>query len=133
MTNYRLSSPLIRQLFSFVSVGAVCYVVGISLLMFFVEIVKLEVNFANLISSTITIFVCYLLNIKFVFKAGRHSKKKEILMFFTFSLMGLLLNLLLLFLMTKYLPIWYVISKTLVIMLIAIFNFVIRKKFIFLD
>ncbi|WP_225901817.1 GtrA family protein [Zobellia barbeyronii] len=113
-------------------VGGVCYVVSIVLLLLFVEFWYMEVNLANLIASLITIFVCYLLNAKFVFKGGRHSKGKEVLAFFSFSLMGLLLNVILMYLMTTYLPISYVISKTLIVAVIAVFNFLVRKKLVFL-
>ena len=101
--------------------------------MFFVEVMQIEVNLANLLSSIITIFVCYLLNAKFVFKGGRYTKKNEILAFFTFSFFGLILNVVLMFLMTTYLPIWYVVSKTIVVVTIAAFNFIARKKFVFLE
>lgn len=131
MFKYNIKNPLIQQVLSFLFVGGVCYVVGIALLLFFVEITHIEVNLANLLASFITIFVCYLLNAKFVFKGGRYSRKKEVLAFFAFSILGLVLNVVLMYLMTTYLPIWYVISKTLITGFIAIFNFIVRKKFVF--
>ncbi len=133
MPENKLTNPLIRQILLFVSIGAICYLIAILLLMFFVELAQLEVNLANVLSSIITIFVCYLLNAKFVFKRGRYSRKKEILAFFVFSFFGLLLNVTLMFLMTKYLAIWYVISKTVVTVVVAVFNFIVRKKFVFLQ
>ena len=82
MCRYKLTHPLMRQIILFFSVGVVCYFVAITLLMFFVEYSKMEVNLANVVASIITIFVCYLLNVKFVFKGGRYSRSKEILAFF---------------------------------------------------
>lgn len=131
MPEYKLINPLTRQIISFLSVGVACYIIGILLLVFFAEIVGLEVNLANIISSIITIFICYLLNVSFVFKGGRYSKKKEIVAFFMVAGIGFLLNVFLLFLMTKYLAIWYVISKTIVTMVVAVFNFIARKRFVF--
>ncbi len=133
MPEYKISNIVNRQIISFVSVGVLCYFIGILLLMFLVELIKLEVNLANVISSIITIFVCYLLNVRFVFKGGRYNRKKEILAFYFFSTLGLLLNILLMYLMTHYLPIWYVISKSLVTLIVAVFNFTTRKKFVFLQ
>ena len=120
MPEYRLTKPLVRQVFLFLLVGALCYVISILLLMFFVELLQMEVNLANAISSVIVIFICYLLNVKFVFKGGRYSRKKEIVAFFTLSLVGFLLNVALMFLMTKYLAIWYVVSKTVVTLIVAV-------------
>ena len=125
---YNLKNPLLRQLFLFLCVGAACYFIGIVLLMLFVEFSRLEVNLANVVSSIIVIFICYLLNAKFVFKGGRYTRKKEVLMFFIVSFIGFLLNVFLMFLMTKYLAIWYVISKTIVTVIVAVFNFLARKK-----
>lgn len=133
MIDLNLKNPIFKQIVLFVLVGGVCYFVSILLLLFFVEITAMEVNLANLIASFITIFICYILNASFVFKSGRHSRSKEILSFFTFSLFGLLLNVILMYLMTTYLPIWYVISKTIITGLVAVFNFVVRKKIVFLQ
>ena len=133
ITTNNFRSPIIQQILLFLLVGGICYVVAIALLMFFVEFIELEVNFANFIASFITIFVCYLLNAKFVFKSGRHSKQKEILAFFSFSIIGLVLNIVLMYLMTSYTPIWYVISKTMITAFIAVFNFIVRKKLVFLN
>lgn len=133
MLEVKLKNSLFRQIFLFLSVGVVCYFVSIALLLFFVEIAHFEVNFANLLASFITIFVCYLLNAKFVFKSGRHSKRREVMAFFLFSTIGLVLNVVLMYLMTRYTPIWYVISKTLITAFIAVFNFIVRKKLIFLE
>lgn len=133
MREYKLTNPLVRQIFLFLFVGGLCYLIGISLLIFIVEVIRLEVNLANIVSSVIVIFICYLLNAKFVFKGGRYSKKKEIAAFFVLSFVGFLLNVTLMFLMTKYLAIWYVISKTIVTIIVAVFNFITRKKIVFLQ
>jgi putative flippase GtrA len=126
---YLANSQVIR----FAIIGFLCYLIGMVLLIVIVEWLKVEVNLANIISSFITIFICYMLNVKFVFKDGRHSKVKEIIAFYGFSFVGFLINVALMFVMTKYLLIWYVVSKTLVTMLVAGFNFISRKKFVFLQ
>ena len=133
MIKYKFNKILLRQIALFLMVGGVCYVVGMVFLIFFVEILKIEVNLANLIASLLTIFICYYLNVKLVFKSGRYSRKKEFFTFFSFSIFGLILNVVLMYLMTTYLPIWYVISKTLITIFIAVFNFIVRKKLVFLN
>ena len=125
------SDPLIRQILLFILVGCVCYLFGISLLILLVEIGGLEVNLANLIASLFAIYVAYVLNARFIFKGGRYSYSREIFAFYIFSAMGLGINITLMFLMTKYLPISYVISKTIVTAIVAGFNFVSRKYLVF--
>ena len=121
-----------QQVILFVIIGFLCYLIGMVQLILLVEWLSLEVNLANIISSFITIFICYLLNAKIVFKGGRYSKGREIFAFYVFSSFGYLLNIALMFIMTKYLLIWYVISKTIVTIIVAIFNYISRKKFVFL-
>ena len=121
-----------QQVILFIVIGFICYLIGMGQLILLVEWLNLEVNLANVIASLITIFICYLLNAKFVFKAGRYSKAKEIFAFFLFSSIGFFLNVALMFILTKYLLIWYVVSKTVVTLIVAVFNFVSRKKLVFL-
>jgi len=132
MMDFKLKNSFLRQILSFIIVGGICYVASIVLLVLSVEVLQMEVNLANLITSIITIFICYILNVNFVFVGGRHSRHKEVLTFFSFSILGLALNVLLMYLMTTYLPIWYVISKTLIVAVVAVFNFVVRKNYVFL-
>ena len=122
-----------RQVILFILIGFICYLIGLGQLIVFVEWLRLEVNLANILTSIITIFICYLLNVKYVFKAGRYAKGKEILAFYIFSSAGLFINVALMFVLTKYTDMWYVVAKTLVTLLVAIFNFISRKRFVFLE
>ncbi len=127
----RLYSPLNRQISLFLVVGAVCYLISVSLLMFFVEIAVLEVNLANLIASVLTILISYFLNVKFIFQGGKYRLFKELIAFLAFSFIGLGINVTFMYILTKYTTVWYVISKTMVTVLVAIFNFSTRKWLIF--
>ncbi len=120
-----------QQVILFIAIGFLCYLIGLGQLILLVEFLNLEVNLANVIASFITIFICYKLNAKFVFKAGRFSKSKEIVAFYLFSSIGFFINIALMFILTKYLLIGYVVSKTVVTLIVAVFNFVSRKKFVF--
>ena len=46
-------------------------------LILFVDGLKIEMNLTNTVTLAITIFICYLLNVKFAGKVGRYSKKRE--------------------------------------------------------
>ena len=126
-------SFLNRQVILFIFIGGLCYLIGLGQLILLVEWLKMEVNLANVIASVITIFICYVLNVNYVFKGGKYSRGKEILAFYIFSFAGLLLNVSLMYVMTKYLLIWYVLAKTLVTIIVAIFNFITRKRIVFLN
>ncbi len=126
-----LRSPLFRQVATFLFVGGLCYLLSISLMVFLVEWWSVEVNLANLIASIVAIYAAYILNGRFVFQRGRHAPTKELSLFFILSVIGLLINVILMYLMTEFLPIHYVISKTVVTVIVAAFNFLTRKFLVF--
>ena len=114
-------------------VGGICFLISILLLMGFVEILSLEVNWANVWASLITIVICYFLNVAFVFKPGRHSRFNEMLGFALVSFAGFGINVGVMYLLTTYTGMWYVLCKTLVVGVVAVFNFLLRKYVIFLE
>jgi putative flippase GtrA len=128
---YAFSNALRQQIFLFLLVGGVCYGISMVMLIFLVETVQMEVNLANLLSSLLAIYVAYVLNGRFIFERGKYTPTKEISAFFVFSLLGLLLNVAMMYLMTTYTSIWYVISKTVITVVVAGFNFTTRKYIIF--
>ncbi len=115
----------------FVLIGGICYLISIVLLVLFVEKLNIEVNLANLLVSLIAIYIAYLLNGRFVFERGKHKPITEISSFYIYSLIGLGINVSLMYLMTTYTPIWYVISKTGITLFVAAFNFITRKFLVF--
>ena len=125
------SSSLWQQIGLFLVVGGVCYVVSMVLLAMLVEWGHWEVNLANAVASLVAIYVAYVLNAKFIFHQGKHRPGKEISIFFLFSFIGFTLNVVLMYLLTAYAPISYLISKTLVTILVAGFNFITRKFIVF--
>ncbi len=120
-----------RQIFMFALIGGVCYILVMGLLILFKEVFLMEVNLANAISSIIVIFINYFLNSAFVFEGGRHKRWKEMSGFFLFAMFGFFLNILLMYLFTEYLPVHYTVSKTIIVVLVAVFNFITRKYLIF--
>lgn len=97
----------------------------------FVEVMAIEVNVSNLIASLIATYVAYLLNARYIFTRGKFDPKRELYLFFLYSFFGLMLNVLLMYLLTTFVPISIYISKTLVTLWVAIFNFVTRKYLVF--
>lgn len=126
-----LKTSLIRQVVTFLFVGGLCYLLSVSLMIFLVEWKSLEVNLANLLASLVAIYAAYILNGRFVFQRGRHPPTKELSLFFVLSVIGLLINVILMFLMTEYMPFHYVTSKTVVTIIVAAFNFFTRKFMVF--
>ncbi len=127
----RLAGMPYHQIRSFVVVGGICYAISMLLLFMAVDWLRIEVNLANLVTSIVVVFITFSLNRAYVFKPGRHGYTRELGLFYLFSTTGLVLNVLLMYLMTTYLPLSYLIDKTLIVILIAVFNFTSRKYIIF--
>ena len=128
---HKVTSSLHKQIILFIVSGGICYIVDISILVFLVEILNINIILSNCISVLISIYVTYLLNVKFVFQNGKFGMKKEITLFLIFSGISFLWDILLLYLLVKYTAIWYVWAKIIVTSIVALFNFSTSKLFIF--
>lgn len=124
---------LSKQIALFVMVGGVCYFIVMALMVLFIEVMGMEVNMANVVASLIVMVINYFLNAFFVFERGRHQPWKEASAFFLFAGMGFGLNVVLMYLMTTFTPLHYTIIKTIVVFMVAGFNFVTRKLIVFKD
>lgn len=120
-----------KQIFLFVFIGGICYVLVMGLLMLFVEQFGIEKNLANVLASLIVMVVNYFLNATFVFERGRLNPWKEASAFFLFAGIGFGINVVLYYLLTAFTPIDYLSSKTIVVILVAVFNFLTRKFLVF--
>ena len=131
-TNIKESnSHLGKQVVLFLFVGGLCYGVSMVFLYLFADLLHLEVNLANLLASLIAIYVAYVLNGRYIFNKGKYTPGKEISMFFLFSFFGLLLNVTSMYILVTFTPISIYVSKTLVTIGVAVFNFITRKLFVF--
>lgn len=85
---------------------------------------------ASAFSYTISVFVNYILSMKYVFH-GRDDmgKVKEASIFFMLSLVGLFLNQMMMWVAVELLHIYYVAAKLLSTLLVTNYNYISRKKF----
>ncbi len=92
-------------------------------LLLLVEVGGMQPVVANVISVSLAIINNYLLNKFWTFSIEKKKKlKKEFAQFVVVSLVGLLINLLLLPLLIQ-LGIWYVAAKVLIIGIVVLWNF----------
>ena len=85
---------------------------------------------ASAFSYTISVFVNYILSMKYVFH-GRDdmSKMKEAGVFFILSLIGLFLNQMVMWFMVECVGIYYALAKLLSTLCVTNYNYISRKKF----
>ncbi len=122
---------LFIQIFKFAIVGVVATLIDFIFLYLFKELCHLPILLANTLSFVISVLYNYWASLTFVFDVNREkSKKKNFIFFIICSIIGLLLNDLIVWIITDILHIYYMISKVIATIFVMVFNFVTRKKFL---
>ena len=122
---------LLVQIFNFGIVGVIATFIDFLFLYIFRDICHLPLVLSNTLSFCISVVFNYFASLAFVFDVDKNkSKKKSFLLFIIFSLMGLILNDIIVWFVSEKLSIYYLISKVIATVFVMIFNFVTRKKFL---
>lgn len=130
MISYKKLYPF-KQVFHFIWTGSVSALVDLLTIYILVDVYHLFVIPSTIISVLSATIVNYVLNIKFVFIQGKHSRNVEILLFFSLAGFGLVFNVLLMWVFYSLLDFWYITARFLSIIINVVINFIIKKKFIF--
>lgn len=122
---------LLTQIVNFVFVGFVATVIDFVFLYIFRDICKLPLLVSNTLSFCISVVYNYIASVTFVFDVDKNkSKKKSFILFIIFSVIGLVLNDIIIYVVTEVVGIYYMLSKVIATLFVMIFNFVTRKKFL---
>ena len=119
------------QIIKFAVAGAIGACIEIGLFFFFIEFTGLHYLVANFIAISVAIMVNYVISQKWVFETGRHSKKKEFTFFIGVSMVALLLNQLLMLILVDSVELNMKVSKIVAIGLVAVYNYLAKKFFVF--
>lgn len=123
----------ILQYAKFAVVGITSLMVDYGVLVFLTENTAFGLDYfqASAFSYTISIFVNYILSMKYVFH-GRDdmSRMKEAGIFFVLSLIGLFLNQMAMWFTVECLGIYYGAAKLLSTLMVTNYNYISRKKFL---
>ena len=131
MINKIKDNKLLLQIFKFVIVGGIATIIDFIVLVFLKEIIGLNEIVANTISFTVSVIYNYIASVKWVFDVDKDkNKSKQFITFITFSIIGLLLNNLILWICIDKLSIYYLIGKVIATGLVMVFNFITRKMFL---
>ncbi|WP_205499831.1 GtrA family protein [Rufibacter psychrotolerans] len=119
------------QLGKFILVGALCAGVDLLLFVLLSDYFRVDYLVANPFSTFLAILLNYFLSKKWVFKSGKYSSRVELVAFVLFSVAGFFLNQCLLWLFVEQVLLDPTYSKVLAIILVAVFNFITKKLFVF--
>ena len=125
------NKKLLIQIFKFTIVGGVATIIDFVFLYIFREFFKFPVLVSNTLSFCISVIYNYTASVKWVFDVNKEKNaKKQFIIFIIFSVIGLLLNNIIMYLTVDILAIYYLIAKVIATAIVMIFNFVTRKMFL---
>ena len=122
---------LLLQMFKFAIVGGTAFLIDYIILIICKEVFHLDTLLSAAIGFTISTIVNYILSVTWVFDvSGKHSGKRNFIIFVIFSFMGLGLTELMMWVGEDLLKMSYLIVKIIATAIVMIFNFVSRKIFL---
>lgn len=120
------------QIIKYAFVGGTAAVVDVSLFVIFAQVLQFPYLLVGFLTFLIATFVNYILSIKFVFQSGvKHTKKKEVILIYLVSAIGISLNLLVLFIAHEFFHLELFVSKIIATGTVFLWNYYIRKQYIF--
>lgn len=119
------------QIFKFALAGAFCACIEFLVFNLLIDIFQIKYLISNVISIVIAVSINYLLSRAFVFEKSRYSKRKEVLSFVFFSVLALLLNQFILWLLVEVVKFDVRICKAIAIGLVAFFSYITKKHIVF--
>ncbi len=130
----RLGFPLnklTKQILRFGVVGGTAFLIDYGLLYALTEWIGINYLISAAISFSVSVIWNYILSIKWVFTPKDNvSKLNQFTIFLVLSIIGLLLNEALMWLMVEKLAIYYMFSKVVATAVVMIYNFITRKLMI---
>ncbi|MGL5313057.1 MAG: GtrA family protein [Peptostreptococcaceae bacterium] len=123
---------MIEKVIKFGFVGIIATLVDYLLLIILKEYCEVSVMYSSGISFSVSVFLNYILSMKYVFVNKRQiSKITEFFIFISTAIVGLFLNQIVMYILTEVLNQYYIISKLLSTAIVMFWNFM--SRYIFLE
>lgn len=123
-------NKLFKQIIKFGLVGGIAFIIDYSLLYILTEYLNIYYLYSSIISFIISLIFNYILSIKWVFDVSKQQGLKDFIIFIVLSIIGLLINGLIMYIMVDEINIHYMFSKLISTFIVMIWNFISRKIFI---
>lgn len=122
---------LLIQIVKFFIVGVIATLIDFVFLFIFKSILNLNIVLANTLSFIISLIYNYIASTKWVFDVSENNdKKKSFILFIFFSVLGLMLNDLIVWGLSEKIGIHYMLAKIFATAVVMVFNFITRKMFL---
>lgn len=126
-----MNKKLFVQIFKFVIVGGIATLIDWFIYYVLFNIFKVNPLIANIGSFTISVIYNYIASVKWVFEVNENKSKSRLFTeFIVFSLIGLFITELLIYVGINYLKMDAMIIKIVATIIVMVFNFITRKIFL---
>lgn len=120
------------QFFRYTLVGGLAFVVDLGLLFLLTEYAHLYYLVSATLSFLMGLLVNYILSTQWIFRSSKIKNKKiEFILFGLIGVIGLGLNIVLLYFFTDLIGLYYILSKLITAILVYAWNFLGRRYFLF--
>lgn len=124
-------SKLFQQIFKFGIVGGIAFIIDYGIMVISKELLGFSILLSAGLGFTISVIFNYIASIKWVFDVNKEKdEKKNFVLFIIFSVIGLILTELIMFVGTNIINISYLIVKIAATAIVMVFNFITRKLFL---
>lgn len=118
------------QLLRYIFVGGAATVVDMGSLYIFTSIIGLNYLISAAIAFILGVTANYLLCVAWIFEStGR--VKREIILFLVIGVGGLILNEVIIWLLVEEVGLYYMLAKAVAVVIVLVWNFGMRKKYVF--
>ena len=122
---------LFEQIIKFGIVGGLAFLIDYGIMVLCKEIFGFSVLVSAGFGFTISVIFNYLASVKWVFDVNKNnSKSKQFITFIIFSIIGLILTEIIMYIGTDIMNISYLFVKIVATLIVMIFNFITRKLFL---
>lgn len=124
-------TKLIKQILKFVVIGGIAFAIDYALLYICTEFLDIYYLISSIISFTVSVIFNYIASIKWVFKVDeKQNKKYQFILFIILSIIGLVINQIIMWITVEQLGIFYMFSKLFATFIVMVWNFISRKLFL---
>jgi putative flippase GtrA len=122
---------LIPQIIKFIIVGGIAFVIDYGVMVLCKEVFHLNVYLSAFLGFTISVIYNYIASVSWVFDVNKDKNKvRNFILFVIFSVIGLGLTELIMYIGVDLIKISYLIVKIAATIIVMIFNFITRKLFL---
>lgn len=121
-------SERFAEIFRFSVNGGISFLVDYAALFLLTEFCGVNYLISSGISFTLSVIVNYLICVLWVFKAVKKNDAKTVVLFVGSSVVGLLINQLLMWFFVEISGLYYMIAKVIATVIVMVWNYVAKRK-----